>query len=173
MRIKNRYTTWNLRFVTLNKAQQRLRRRKEYNFKLSLSDILMSISAILLIDADSVIANFAREGVVWQVAAEWTLLALFFLGLFLKFRHRAPRPCWNNLSWALSMMAVGCTIVAYVMWWCDEFTLEQAHIMALSCAPVYVAAIASILRLRYIRRRSRAEIAMMRMRRSRRRSYNY
>lgn len=173
MRIKNRYTTWNLRLVTLNKAQQRLRRRKEYNFKLSLSDILMSISAILLIDADSVIANFAREGVVWQVAAEWTLLALFFLGLFLKFRHRAPRPCWTRLSWGLSMMAVACTVIAYVLYWSEDFTLQESHVMALCCAPLYIAVIVSILRLRYIRRCSRAEIALMRMRRSRRRGYNY
>jgi hypothetical protein len=173
MKIKNRYTTWNLRLVTLNKAQQRLRRRKEYNFKLSLSDILMSISAILLIDADSVIANFAREGVEWQIAAILALITLFGIGLILKFRRKAPRPCWTRMSWGTSMMAVGCTIVAYVMWWCDEFTLEQAHVMALCCSPLYVLAIVSIVRLRYIRRRSLAEIAVMRMRRARRRNYDY
>jgi hypothetical protein len=172
MKIKNRYSIWHLRLDNLSESRRRLG-KKEQGWNISFSDVLITVSALLIVNADGPISILMDRGVVWQVATEWILLALFSIGLFLKFRHRAPRPCWTRMSWGLSMMAVGCTIVAYAMWWLDEFTLEQAHIMALSCAPVYVAAIASILRLRYIRRRSRAEIAMMRMRRSRRRSYNY
>ncbi|MBR5206837.1 MAG: hypothetical protein IKW52_06685 [Alistipes sp.] len=172
MKIKNRYSIWNLRFVAWNKAQQRLKRRNK-GFKLSFSDILISVSGLLLVNADGAVANLARKGVEWQIAAEWTLLAIFFLGLFLKFRRKAPRPCWTRMSWGLSMMAVACTVIAYVLWWTGDFTIEEAQVMELCCSPLYVAALASILRLRYIRRRSRAEIAMMRMRRSRRRSYNY
>ena len=172
MKIKNRYSTWNLRFVTLNKAQQRLRRR-EQKFKLSISDILITVSAILLVNADGAVANLARKGVEWQVAAILVLLALFSLGLFLKFRRKAPRPCWTRVSWGLSVMAVVCTVIAYVLWWTGDFTAEEAQVMQLCCSPLYVAAFASILRLRYIRRRSRAEIALLRMRRARRRTYNY
>ena len=172
MKIKNRYSIWHLRLDNLSKSRRRLG-KKEQGWNISFSDVLITVSALLIVNADGPISILMDRGVVWQVATEWILLALFSIGLFLKFRRKAPRPCWTRMSWGLSMMAVGCTAIAYVMWWCDEFTLEQAHIMALSCAPVYVAAIASILRLRYIRRRSRAEIAMMRMRRSRRRSYNY
>ena len=172
MKIKNRYSTWNLRFVAWNKAQQRLKRRNE-GFKLSFSDILISISGLLLVNADGVIANMARKGVEWQVAAILTLLALFSLGLFLKFRRKAPRPCWTRISWGLSVMAIVCTVIAYVLWWTGDFTAEEAQVMELCCSPLYVAAIVSIVRLRYIRRRSRAEIALLRMRRARRRTYNY
>ena len=172
MKLKNRYGIWHLRLDNLGEARRRLNKR-ERGWKLSLSDALITLSAIFLVNGDGPIMKLADRGVEWQIAAILALITLFGIGLILKFRRKAPRPCWTRMAWGTSMMAVGCTIVAYAMWWCDEFTLEQAHVMALCCSPLYVLAIVSIVRLRYIRRRSRAEIAVMRMRRARRKNYDY
>lgn len=100
--------------------------------------------------------------------SEWiSLLAAFVILcvlLFVKFRRQAPRTCWRNATLATVTWASIMTVVPLLLYMFDELPLQLTMQVVVASSLLWIASLGCYLRLRFIRRRSRQEIARMRLR---------
>lgn len=165
--MKSRVSFGKLSFREIERKANRRLGKDPNEGKMKVADWLVMLVLFLLIKVDII-----PESVPY---GEWLGLSLaivvLFVLFFFKFRRQAPRTCWRNTSWATAMWATITTIVPLALYWLDEITDVEVLCMALTLSAVlWLACLGSLLRLRYIRRRSRQEIAMMRLREKRRRN---
>ena len=96
--------------------------------------------------------------------------ALLLVGAFLSFRRLAPRPLWQRAMRRGFIVAALWGLTTWVCYFAEAITLNQALILSIESAICLVIAIIALFRWRYIRRRSEATIALLRMRRKRQRA---
>lgn len=164
--MKNRYSIWRFRYDPFeSKAMRRLRSRGGGN-KIHLGDILAAVAFILMLKID-LLADYVPYVEWLQPIVAILLLAV---GLYLSFRRLAPRTCWWRATWVTGMWATAMTLLPFLLYWLEEFPdIAMAYKTAASSLVIWLAFVGCLLRYRQIRRRSRAEIALMRMRRKRQR----
>lgn len=164
--MKNRYSIWRFRYDPFeSKAMRRLRKSGGGN-KLNVGDIFIAASVIMLYSFD-----IFPEGIPLPVWAQM-LVALFTLlvGLMLSFRRLAPRTCWSRAAWASGLWAAAMTILPFALYYSGEISdVRLVYMVVAVAAVVWLVCLGCVLRYRYIRRRSRTEIAIMRMRLKRQR----
>lgn len=109
-------------------------------------------------------------------SVELNILAFVVLGIIsavITLRRKAPRRRWIYASWAMGMLATFISAVPWVFYAIDEFTALEARNISLCSLFLWLLFVGCLLRLRYIRARSRATIAQMRLREKRRRRAEY
>ena len=154
------------RNIIETKAQKRLGKRDE-GFKITLPMLLGALAVTLLFNLDDAAVEKPHRVLILLIVG----LLSYFVACFLKFRRKSPRSCWRNATLA----SVGMMVLMLIIPW---LPFERAPIndmvflryFLIAAAVSFVISIGCFLRLRYIRRRSRAEVAVMRMRRKRQRA---
>ena len=170
--MKNRFSIYKHRYRLIeSQAMRRLGKKSPDDGKLEFADILICISIFGLLKLDLLPESVPYREHIMILAS----VAVAALGAFLKFRRLAPRPCWTKASWAAFMVALVCSALPWILYAIGEesMTLNLATQISLFSIVVWLVFVGCFMRLRYIRRRSREEIAMMHMRDKRRRKAQY
>lgn len=166
--MKNRYRFFRFNGLRIEKLSKRMAKSPDEG-KLTLGDVVMFLSTCLLFGF-----RYIPESVQYNREIEILIaVALFGFGIFLEYRNKAPRPCWAKASAATGVLGAVWSILPWILYWAEEMDIETAQNLTICSAIMWLAFICCFLRLRYIRRRSRAEIAAMRMREKRRRKAEY
>lgn len=167
--MKSRYSFGKIRFGRIEKLANRRLGKSPDEGKLKLADVVMFVSTCLLFGI-----NYIPESVPYNREIEILIaIGLFCIGLVLTYRRMAPRPCWAKASAATGTIAVVWSVLPWILLWADEVDVEFARNLTICSSIMWVIFLGCFLRLRYIRRRSREEIAMMRLREKRRRKAQY
>lgn len=170
--MKNRLSVFKHRYrLVESQAMRRLGKKSPDDGKLEFADILICSSILGLLNLDLLPESVPyREQIM--ILASVTIVAL---GTFLKFRRLAPRSCWTKASWAAFFVAVACSALPWILYALGEESMvrELAIHISLFSIVVWLVFAGCFMRLRYIRRRSREEIAMMRLREKRRSKIQY
>ena len=166
--MKNRYSIFKFRAGRIEKLSKRLGKSPDEG-KLKISDVVIFVSTFLLLGV-----SYIPESVQYHREIEILIaVGIFGFGLFLDYRRKAPRPCWTKASVATSVIALVWSVLPWILYGAGEMDIEIAQNLTICSAIMWVAFLGCFLRLRYIRRRSRQEIAMMRLRDKRRRKAQY
>ncbi len=167
--MKNKYSFYKIRFGRIEKLANRRLGKSPDEGKLKLADVVMFASTCLLFGI-----NYIPESVPNHREIEILIaIGLFCIGLVLNYRRMAPRPCWAKASTSTGVIAATWSILPWILYWADEIDVEFAQNLTICSSIMWLAFICCFARLRYIRRRSREEIAMMRLREKRRRKAQY
>lgn len=167
--MKSRYSFGKIRFGKIEKLAKRRLGKSPDEGKLKLADVVMFVSTCLLFGI-----NYIPESVPYNREIEILIaVGLFCIGLVLNHRRRAPRPCWAKASTSTGVIAATWSLLPWILYWMDEVDVEFARNLTICSSIMWVIFLGCFLRLRYIRRRSREEIAMMRLREKRRRKAQY
>lgn len=167
--MKNRYSFYKIRFGRIEKLANRRLGKSPDDGKLKFSDVVMFLATALLFGV-----HYIPESVEYHREIEILIaVGVFGIGLFLTYYRMAPRPCWAKASAATAMLALVWSVLPWILLWAEKVDVEFAQNMTICSAIMWLAFICCFLRLRYIRRRSRQEIAMMRLREKRRRKAQY
>ena len=167
--MKSRYSFGKIRFGKIEKLVNRSLGKSPDEGKLKLADIVMFIATCLLFGI-----NYIPESVQYNREIEILIaIGIFCIGIFLASYRMAPRPCWAKASAATGTIAVVWSVLPWILLWADEVDVEFAQNLTICSSIMWVIFLGCFLRLRYIRRRSREEIAMMRLREKRRRKTQY
>ena len=164
--MKRRYSMGRYRFRGfMSKSMRRLGKSPD-DGKMTAGDWVVVVATI--------VAMFGTEDITESIPynEEIAYIAgslLFFLGIFLKYRRLAPRPCWSRATWATMLVAAIWSGLPWILYMSGDMTIEDARYISLCSLVMWIACLGCWLRLRYIRRRSREAIALMRMRANRRR----
>lgn len=167
--MKSRYSFGKIRFGRIEKLVNRRLGKSPDEGKLKLADVVMFVSTCLLFGI-----NYIPESVPYNREIEILIaIGLFCIGLVLTYRRMAPRPCWAKASTSTGVIAATWSLLPWILYWMDEIDVEFARNLTICSSIMWVIFLGCLLRLRYIRRRSREEIAMMRLREKRRRKAQY
>lgn len=167
--MKSRYSFGKIRFGRIEKLANRRLGKSPDEGKLKLADVVMFVSTCLLFGI-----NYIPESVPYNREIEILIaVGLFCIGLVLNHRRMAPRPCWAKASASTGVIATTWSLLPWILYWVDEIDVEFAQNLTICSSIMWVIFLGCLLRLRYIRRRSREEIAMMRLREKRRRKAQY
>ena len=163
--MKNKYSFYKIRFGRIEKLANRRLGKSPDEGKLKLADVVMFASTCLLFGV-----NYIPDSVQYNREIEILIaIGIFCIGIFLSYYRSAPRPCWTKASAATGVIAATWSILPWILYWMDEVDVEFAQNLTICSSIMWVISLGCFLRLRYIRRRSREEIAMMRLREKRRR----
>lgn len=164
MKIKNRYG-WHLRFPTIRSKAMRRLGKDPNEFNMGLGEWII-VAGVLLFNFDIIPAS-----IPYHEELRIIMLALFTLvGGFAIVRRKAPRRRWTNASWATGVFALVLTVSPWILYHIGELSRAEAIHINIIAGVAWLIFIACILRLRYIRRRSKQTIALLRMRQKRRRA---
>lgn len=164
MKLKNRYSLWRFRGNLFESRAMRRLRRSGGGDKFSVGDVFIAASVLMLFSFDIFPEGIPFPEWVQMLAA----LVALIVGLILNYRRLAPRTCWSRAAWASGLWAAAMTILPFVLYWTGEIPeIEMAYMVVAVAVVVWFVCLGCVLRLRYVRRRSRTEIALMRMRRKR------
>ena len=167
--MKNRFSIFKHRYRLIeSQAMRRLGKKSPNDGKVEFADILICISIFGLLKFDLLPESVPYHEHIMILAS----VAVAALGAFLKLRRLAPRPCWTKASWAAFMVALVCSALPWILYAIGEESMSMTlatHISLFSIL-LWLTFAGCFMRLRYIRRRSREEIAMMRLREKRRRN---
>ena len=167
--MKSRYSLGKIRFGRIEKLAKRRHGKSPDQGKLKLADVVMFVSTCLLFGI-----NYIPDSVQYNREIEILIaIGLFCIGIFLASYRMAPRPCRAKASAATGTIAVVWSVLPWILLWADEVDVEFAQNLTICSSIMWVIFLGCFLRLRYIRRRSREEIAMMRLREKRRRKAQY
>ena len=167
--MKSRYSFYKIRFGRIEKLANRRLGKSPDEGKLKLADVVMFASTCLLFGV-----NYIPDSVQYNREIEILIaIGIFCIGIFLSYYRSAPRPCWTKASAATGTIAVVWSVLPWILLWADEMDVEIAQNLTICSTIMWVIFLGCFLRLRYIRRRSREEIAMMRLREKRRRKAQY
>ncbi|MBR4951566.1 MAG: hypothetical protein IKY56_01065 [Alistipes sp.] len=167
--MKNRFSIFKHRYrLVESQAMRRLGKKSPDDGKLEFADILICFSILGLLNIDLLPESVPYREHILIFAS----VAIVALGAFLKFRRLAPRSCWTKASWAAFMVAVACSALPWILYAVgeDSMSMTLATHISLFSILLWLIFAGCFMRLRYIRRRSREEIAMMRLREKRRRN---
>lgn len=167
--MKNKYSFYKIRFGRIEKLANRRLGKSPDEGKLKLADVVMFASTCLLFGV-----NYIPDSVQYNREIEILIaIGIFCIGIFLSYYRSAPRPCWTKASASTGVIAATWSILPWILYWMDEVDVEFAQNLTICSSIMWVIFLGCFLRLRYIRRRSREEIAMMRLREKRRRKAQY
>ncbi|MBO5801603.1 MAG: hypothetical protein J6R16_04950 [Alistipes sp.] len=167
--MKSRYSFYKIRFGKIEKLAKRRLGKSPDEGKLKFADIVMFIATCLLFGI-----HYIPDSVQYNREIEILIaVGIFCIGIFLASYRMAPRPCWAKASAATGTIAVVWSVLPWILLWADEMDVEIAQNLTICSSIMWVIFLGCFLRLRYIRRRSREEIAMMRLREKRRRKAQY
>lgn len=151
----------------MTKAQRRLGKDPS-DGKLKWSDALIIGGTILLVKFDLIPESVPYHELVQVLVS----VVLMWTGIHVNYFRRAPRPRYAGLTWAMSLYALLWSVLPFIVYWCDdEFSTEWETVKLISLTSIVAWVIAFVYFGCWIavRRRSRREIAMLRMRNKRRR----
>lgn len=164
MELKNRYSTWRFRWGGYRSKAMRRLGKDPNERKLTKADIIIALGVILLTNFDII-----PSSVPYYKELEIILGAVIVLvGAAINLRRRPPRRCWTNATIGTAMLAGFWSLAPWILYAVDEISFELACNLSLLSAFMWLVSLGCFLRLRYIRRRSRQEIALMRLRNKRR-----
>lgn len=164
MELKNRYSTWRFRWGGYRSKAMRRLGKDPNERKLTKADIIIALGVILLTNFDII-----PSSVPYYKELEIILGAVIVLvGAAINLHRRPPRRCWTNATIGTAMLAGFWSLAPWILYAVDELSFELARNFSLLSAFMWLVSLGCFLRLRYIRRRSRQEIALMRLRNKRR-----
>lgn len=164
MELKNRYSTWRFRWGGYRSKAMRRLGKDPNERKLTKADIIIALGVILFANFDII-----PSSVPYYRELEIILGAVIVLvGATINLHRRPPRRCWTNATIGTAMLAACWSIAPWILYAVDEISFELACNLSLLSAFMWLVSLGCFLRLRYIRRRSRQEIALMRLRNKRR-----
>lgn len=164
MKIKNRYG-WHLRFPTYRSKAMRRLGKDPNEFNMGLGEWII-VAGVLLFNFDVI-----PESVPYHEELSYIVLAIFLLaGGCIILSKKTPRRRWTNASWATGVFAFVLTVAPWILYSIGEFSTAEAINMNIIAGVIWLIFIACLLRLLYIRRRSKQTIALLRMRQKRRRT---
>lgn len=169
--MKRRYSIWRFRYGGRQSEAMRRLGKSPDDGKLEFADVVMCCALIVPLCCGSLFDALPYGKSIMLIVTSLVVL----LGMVLKFRRLSPRSCWSRASWASILLALLWSILPWVLHFSEgkDISAELAMQMSLSSLFMWAVALGCILRYRYIRRRSKQEIALMRMRERRRKQIVY
>ena len=164
--MKRRYSVWRFRLGGYRSEAMRRLGKTPDDGKLEFGDIVMCCSLIVPFCCGSLFESLPHGKGLMLIATALVVL----VGMTLKLRRLAPRPCWGRALWASLLVALFWLLLPWVFYFAGDkdVCLELATEVSISSLFMWVVVVVCALRYRYIRRRSEQEIALMRMRQRRR-----
>ena len=164
MKIKNRYG-WHLSFPTFRSKAMRRLGKNPNEFNMGLGEWII-VAGVLLFSFDII-----PEGIPYRQELRTLLLTIFALiSAVVTLRRKTPRRRWTNASWAAGVFAFVLTVAPWILYSIGEFSMAEAINMNIVAGVMWLIFVGCLLRLLYIRRRSKQTIALLRMRQKRRRT---
>ena len=169
MELKNRYSVWRLRWCGRRSQAMRRLGKDPNERKLTKGDILIAIGVLIFANFDII-----PSSVPYYKELEIILVAVIVLvGAAINLHRRPPRRYWIHFTIATAMIAGFWSAVPWILYAVDDICFELARNISLLSSLMWLVSLGCFLRLRYIRRRSKQEIALMRLRNKRRRMTEY
>ena len=169
MELKNRYSVWRLRWGGYRSKAMRRLGKDPNERKLTKGDIIIAVGVLIFANFDII-----PSSVPYYKELEIILGAVIVLvGAAINLHRRPPRRYWTHFTIATSMIAGFRSAAPWILYAVDEICFELARNLSLLSLLMWLVSLGSFLRLRYIRRRSQREIALMRLRNKRRRMAEY
>lgn len=164
MKIKNRYG-WHLRFPTYRSKAMRRLGKDPNEFEMGMGEWIL-VAGVLLFNFDVI-----PESVPYHEELSYIVLAIFLLaGGCIILSKKTPRRCWTNASWATGMFALLLSVAPWILHHTGELSRAEAIHINIIAGVIWLIFVGCLLRLLYIRRRSKQTIALLRMRQKRRRT---
>lgn len=164
MELKNRYSIWRLRWGGFRSKAMRRLGKDPNERRLTKGDIIIAIGVLVFANFDII-----PSSVPYYKELEIILGAVLVLvGATINLRRRPPRRCWTNATIGTAMIAGFWSVAPWILYAIEELDFETARNISMLSAFMWLVSLGSLLRLRYIRRRSHQTIALMRLRNKRR-----
>ena len=159
-----------LTFDSIEKKAKRRLGKSPDDGKMTVGTLIIVGATIALVHFDFLPAGFPCRELITVAAS----VALMGLGLYLEYRRLAPRTCWRKAMYATGMIASVWSLLPWILYFMDEVA-DKSVVLQLFIASfaMCLVCLGCVLRHRYIRRRSKQEIALMRMRKRRRKQIVY
>ena len=167
-----RFNFWRLRYRAIeSKAMRRLGKSPDEGGKFGWSEFIIILATAAFANQDRLPETLPHRELI--AAGIPTLILL--VGLAVGYYRLAPRTCWHKATYATALLATAWSVVPWILYWVnsDNFSLDIAIELSLYSLILWAITIGCGLRLRYIRRRSMAEIALIRLRRKKHRNTQY
>lgn len=164
MEVKNRYSVWRLRWGGYRSKAMRRLGKDPNERKLTKGDIIIAIGVLVFANFDIVPSSVPNYKELEIILSAVIVLA----GAAINLHRRPPRRYWTHFTIATAMIAGFWSAVPWILYAVDDICFELARNLSLLSSLMWLVSLGSFLRLRYIRRRSRQTIALMRLRRKRR-----
>ena len=169
MELKNRYSVWRLRWGGYRSKAMRRLGKDPNERKLTKGDIIIAVGVLIFANFDII-----PSSVPYYKELEIILGAVIVLvGAAINLHRRPPRRYWTHFTIATAMIAGLWSAAPWILYSVDEICFELARNLSLLSLLMWLVSLGSFLRLRYIRRRTQREIALMRLRNKRRRTAEY
>ena len=164
MEVKNRYSVWRLRWGGYRSKAMRRLGKDPNERKLTKGDIIIAIGVVVFANFDIVPSSVPNYKELEIILGAVIVLA----GAAINLHRRPPRRYWTHFTIATAMIAGFWSAAPWILYAVDDICFELARNLSLLSSLMWLVSLGSFLRLRYIRRRSRQTIALMRLRRKRR-----
>lgn len=164
MEVKNRYSVWRLRWGGYRSKAMRRLGKDPNERKLTKGDIIIAIGVVVFANFDIVPSSVPNYKELEIILGAVIVLA----GAAINLHRRPPRRYWTHFTIATAMIAGFWSAAPWILYAVDDICFELARNLSLLSSLMWLVSLGSLLRLRYIRRRSRQTIALMRLRRKRR-----
>ena len=164
MEVKNRYSVWRLRWGGYRSKAMRRLGKDPNERKLTKGDIIIAIGVLVFANFDIVPSSVPHYKELEIILGSVIVLA----GAAINLHRRPPRRYWTHFTIATAMIAGFWSAAPWILYAVDDICFELARNLSLLSSLMWLVSLGSFLRLRYIRRRSRQTIALMRLRRKRR-----
>ena len=169
MELKNRYSIWRFRWGGYRSKAMRRLGKDPNERKLTKGDILIAIGVLAFANFDII-----PSSVPHYKELEIILAAIIVLvGSAINLHRRPPRRYWTHATYGTAMIAGFWSAAPWILYAVDDICFELARNISLLSSLMWLVSLGCFLRLRYIRRRSKQEIALMRLRNKRRRMTEY
>ncbi|MBO5882034.1 MAG: hypothetical protein J6Q21_02190 [Alistipes sp.] len=162
--MKNRYSVWRLRWGGYRSKAMRRLGKDPNERKLTKGDIIIAIGVLVFANFDIVPSSVPNYKELEIILGAVIVLA----GAAINLHRRPPRRYWTHFTIATAMIAGFWSAAPWILYAVDDICFELARNLSLLSSLMWLVSLGSFLRLRYIRRRSRQTIALMRLRRKRR-----
>ena len=164
MEVKNRYSVWRLRWGGYRSKAMRRLGKDPNERKLTKGDIIIAIGVLVFANFDIVPSSVPNYKELEIILGAVIVLA----GAAINLHRRPPRRYWTHFTIATAMIAGFWSAAPWILYAVDDICFELARNLSQLSSLMWLVSLGSFLRLRYIRRRSRQTIALMRLRRKRR-----
>lgn len=167
-----RFNFWRLRYRAIeSKAMRRLGNSPDEGGKFGWSEFIIILATAAFANQDRLPETLPHRKLI--AAGIPTLILL--VGLAVGYYRLAPRTCWHKAIYATALLATAWSVVPWILHLIngENFSLNAAIEVSLGSLVVWAITLGCYLRYRYIRRRSMAEIALIRLRRKNRRNTQY
>ena len=162
--MRSRFNLFRFRYNNIERMANRRLGKLPDEKKFKVGDIFTFFGGMFIADC------FFGEAIISVEIDAAIGFVLLLIGGFFNFRRLSPRACWQRGMRTGFISAILWALTTWVCYYADAITLNQALWLSIEAVIFFVIAIIALFRWRYIRRRSQATIALMRMRRRRQRS---